>query len=779
MTTPPHDIDAETALLGAMLLQNSAVQAVCEAVVASDFYDTKHALIYDAILRLYNRGDVIDAVSVRNELRELGTLKLIGDETILVTYQSDCPSWGGAAKWGEIIIGHSLRRRLIGEGRELIEQAQNLAIDVEDVLETHQESMANMAVALIDKEPDDISVEEFMAQPRETINPWVVHGIIRRQHKLMLVGGEGAGKAISVDTPILTSRGWVTMGEVVVGDDVFHPSGHPTKVVAVTAPFMGPSYDVGFSDGSSVIAHKDHLWLTETLKSREKTAAELRRGPRLWDGRTQIHKRTEYPTVITTQEIHDTLLARNGHAANHSVEVAFPLQYPEVKLPISPYTFGAWLGDGTSCSADITCADEEIIEEIRSEGWVVKKHASNQYGWGISNGQWNDGLVARAKRLGVWNNKHIPTIYKTASFDQRLAVLQGLMDTDGTVGTGGDRSGRGNGMSPCEIILTRKVLAEDAYELILGLGIKATFRTGRAKIQGRDCGEKYRIVFQTDLPIFRLPRKVARMAPLRTKRAKLRYITSCESVGDQLVRCIQVDAGDGMFLIGRNLIPTHNSWILRFTAICAAYGIQPWRHERVRPVRTLIIDAENPMDALFESFETILKKATSYNPQGETVNRLWWKPQGVNLRNRADLAALENVIRVRRPDLVCMGPLYAMYENSAKDFGWETAAREVQVALKKLMVRYNFALMIEDHAPQPSGGAKRDMRPYGSSFWRRWPDIGIGMEADGQREDRFKLTRWRGDRVPTDWPKVIERGSATGSSWPFVGYWEGFDDARF
>ena len=126
-----------------------------------------------------------------------------------------------------------------------------------------------------------------------------------------------------------------------------------------------------------------------------------------------------------------------------------------------------------------------------------------------------------------------------------------------------------------------------------------------------------------------------------------------------------------------------------------------------------------------------------------------------------------------RPDLVCMGPLYAMYENSSKDFGWETAAREVQGVLKGLMVRYNFALMLEDHAPGGTGDGKRQIRPYGSSFWRRWPDIGIGMEPVTEgRDDVLELKRWRGDRVPTDWPKIIERGNITGSPWPFLGRWE-------
>ncbi len=136
-----------------------------------------------------------------------------------------------------------------------------------------------------------------------------------------------------------------------------------------------------------------------------------------------------------------------------------------------------------------------------------------------------------------------------------------------------------------------------------------------------------------------------------------------------------------------------------------------------------------------------------------------------------DLAEFENVLRVRRPDFVCMGPLYSLYSNNPKE-PWETGAIEVQKILKQLVVRYDLALMIEDHAPQADNSGNRHWRPYGSSMWLRWPDIGIGMKPIGESGNGFELIRWRGDRVPTDWPKFIERGAPLGSAWPFEGRWE-------
>ena len=212
------------------------------------------------------------------------------------------------------------------------------------------------------------------------------------------------------------------------------------------------------------------------------------------------------------------------------------------------------------------------------------------------------------------------------------------------------------------------------------------------------------------------------------------------------------------------------SVLMRYIAICAAYGLHPFRHSMERPIRTLIVDLENPEDVLTESFEMILKKVVQEVPQGITQNRLWWRPAGINLRNRVDLAQLENVIRVRRPELVCLGPMYCAFEMKPGE-PWETPARQVQNALKTLMVRYDFALIIEDHAPQADSSGKRPMRPYGSSFWRRWLDIGIGMEPINDPPTAFEMKIWKG-RVGTDWPKFIERGDTSGSTWPWVPRWE-------
>ncbi len=210
------------------------------------------------------------------------------------------------------------------------------------------------------------------------------------------------------------------------------------------------------------------------------------------------------------------------------------------------------------------------------------------------------------------------------------------------------------------------------------------------------------------------------------------------------------------------------SWLMRFIALCASYGIQPWRHTQIRPVRTMVIDAENPEDAMAESFKVILTKMTRERPDAareEIESRVWHRPAGINLRSKLDQAAFENLVRVRKPELVCLGPMYCVFETKPGE-PWETPAREVQAFLKTMMVRYDFALIIEDHAPQDRSGG---MRPYGSSFWRRWLDMGVALEPLNEDRTSYELKHWRGSRVTTDWPKYVHRSD----KWPFIGGWEG------
>ncbi len=421
-------------------------------------------------------------------------------------------------------------------------------------------------------------------------------GGLPRGRVVEIFGPEGSGKALALDTPIPTPKGWTTMGELSPGQEVFAGDGSPARVAFTTPVMMDREcFRVRFSDGTEITADADHQWVTTTL----------------W-GRTGRWS----PAVVTTRDMEATLWARDGHTLNHAIQVCGPLEYPAQELLVSPYTLGAWLGDGTTDAASITCVDPEILDEIRCDGYTVHHNnpgqtdrapryriarmagkpvcllagprcsaggtalarglCKNHYESERRNGRVSEwpvrpavSLATQLRELGVLGNKHIPERYLHASITQRLTLLQGLMDTDGTVGTGGSGTGRGSGIAACEFSVVNERLANDVHELLLGLGIKVTLRESPAVLRGRVVGTRYRLGFQTDLPVFRLPRKAMRLTPLRTRRAKLRYVTTVEPVATVPVRCIQVDHPSHTYLAGHECIPTHNTTVALHAAASA------------------------------------------------------------------------------------------------------------------------------------------------------------------------------------------------------------------
>jgi hypothetical protein len=148
------------------------------------------------------------------------------------------------------------------------------------------------------------------------------------------------------------------------------------------------------------------------------------------------------------------------------------------------------------------------------------------------------------------DGKYVPRAYLEAGVGQRLALLQGLMDTDGYVD---DVAGR------CEFTSINEGLADAVVELAASLGFRPIKSQGRATLNGVDHGPKYRVKFTPDRPVFRLQRKLARQKSLDARFHRFRAIDVVRAVASVPVRCIQVAAPGGVFLVSRSFIPTHNS----------------------------------------------------------------------------------------------------------------------------------------------------------------------------------------------------------------------------
>lgn len=356
----------------------------------------------------------------------------------------------------------------------------------------------------------------------------VTHGEIK---DLLVNVFPGAMKALDVETPILTTWGWKRHGDLKVGDFVFGPSGEPRRVDGVTDHRPETAYEVAFDDGTKIIAGAGHLWEVERDYPQE--------GP--------YGKRVRRKTVVSTPELIESVKGRALQRPDR-IETCRPIQFPPRRFLIDPYLLGAWLGDGATLSGVIYTAeqDREHFERLgRVTSTTIGPNGRQDFHRiGI------DGFQVRLRILGLLGNKHIPDDYLEASVEQRIALLQGLMDTDGSV-----EKTRGT----CSFTTKLKHLADQMVMLLSSLGIKANANESWSTIKGQKFGPYWQISFTAPLglKVFRLDRKQSRVRFAQSKRANGRYVKSVRDIGEKWVNCIQVEGS--LYLAGRKFVTTHNS----------------------------------------------------------------------------------------------------------------------------------------------------------------------------------------------------------------------------
>lgn len=222
--------------------------------------------------------------------------------------------------------------------------------------------------------------------------------------------------------------------------------------------------------------------------------------------------------------------------------------------------------------------------------------------------------------------------------------------------------------------------------------------------------------------------------------------------------------------------------LLRFIAAHAAAGRDPWHPATfIEPRRVLYVDTENPAETILHQ----IKIANRYPgvdlvQEGKDNFFIWHREGGMNLRDRRPQAEFESVLHKVQPEIVMAGPLYKLYRRSPRE-DMEMAALEFTEVLDDFRVRFKFGLMLEHHAPKATGGAFRDLNPFGSSLFMRWPEIGLTLDYDGTVEDdatnyELRIGRFRRDRVVHDWPSKIERNDRYRSAWS--PYWAMGREAR-
>ncbi|MDQ3603383.1 MAG: replicative DNA helicase, partial [Actinomycetota bacterium] len=136
---PPHDLDAERAVIGAMLVSETAVAAVAERLAAEDFYSEVHRIIYGAMMRLYSRGEPIDQLTLTNELRSVNEFERIGGRPYVFQIVESVPTAANAGRYADIVRGKALLRAIIDVGSRITEDAFREPEDVSEALDSAEQ----------------------------------------------------------------------------------------------------------------------------------------------------------------------------------------------------------------------------------------------------------------------------------------------------------------------------------------------------------------------------------------------------------------------------------------------------------------------------------------------------------------------------------------------------------------------------------------------------------------------------------------------------------------
>jgi predicted phage terminase large subunit-like protein len=339
------------------------------------------------------------------------------------------------------------------------------------------------------------------------------------------------GKACKLSTPILTDNGWKKHGELQVGDYVYHPSGKPIKVLANIPQTEPCTLEVELSNGEKIKVHPNHEWTVMD--------------------RTWKEFRTLETKALVDNLISEGVRGKRGVRYRYQLPFRGRLEFEEQDLEIDPYYLGAWLGDGAKGAHYIyEGANDTEVGEALSKIYDITKVTRHKT-TGVKLIQFSkQNIVDNLKVLGVHNNKHIPLKYIFNSEENRLKLLAGLIDTDGSLSSKTGQS---------RFINTNKRLIEDVELLLMSLGYTysvtkaATKRTDRKIKDVQDC---YTIGFT---PHDKIPCKVSRKQSDFVKmqrKVSIKNIIPCEPVDGN---CITVDSPDGLYLVGKKMVPTHNS----------------------------------------------------------------------------------------------------------------------------------------------------------------------------------------------------------------------------
>lgn len=385
----------------------------------------------------------------------------------------------------------------------------------------------------------------------------------KKSPRLIICMPPRSGKLCADSTPVLTTTGWKTHGDLNVGDYVFSPSGNPIKIIAIGNKSLA-THKVIFSNGEEIKVHLDHEWTIYSRPQKKYKTVETRFF-------TDPSPRTKKVRNLTSGEI-----GKRGGRYIYQVDSNQSLQFQEKKHILPPYCLGVWLGDGTSIAPRISMCpkDAQIVKNeferlnvpITGE-WQHSKTKVKTFSFASGVPNQRNSFSKELKRLNLINNKHIPNEYKYDNEKNLRELIAGLIDTDGTYIKKEDRYV----FSTCSL-----GLANDVVEVLRLIGEIPHLRKVEPTLSSSGIQGKKVIYTVSFYPFKRIPCRLERKKTVHTRLVRRIGIVSVIPLENPEVgNCIQVDSEDGLYLVGKQLIATHNSEIVSRRFPAYALGRNP------------------------------------------------------------------------------------------------------------------------------------------------------------------------------------------------------------
>ncbi|HEX6633466.1 MAG TPA: replicative DNA helicase [Usitatibacter sp.] len=555
---PPHSVEAEQAVLGGLLLSNASWDRIGDVVSESDFYRADHRVLWRAITKLIEDNKPADVLTVAEALKVTGELQDVGGVAYVHQLASGTPSAANIRRYAEIVRERAIMRKLaeVGtsiadaayspqgrEARQLLDEAETRILEIGESGGRSSESFAKMSTVLAEvmsrldelhRNPASVTGKATGFVDLDEMTTGLQDGDL-----VIVAGRPSMGKAMPLDAKIRTPRGWAAMGDLRVGDALASVDGAPSIVTGVYPQGVRQVYRITFSDGRSAEACAEHLWRVHF---------------REWDA----------PRVLSTGRLIEMLGAERYR---HRLWIDMPNGEfgHDDELPVDPWLLGALLGDGmlSGSSPVFSTAGAEMRERVaEAAGEGLSRGTIGEYDFRLSSGaRGGIGRVDRVKEglrsLGLWgvgsHESYIPRIYRNASRAARLALLQGLLDTEGWVEKWGS----------VRYCTTSYRLARDVTEVVRSLGGWCRMSDERTSFTHNGVKKSGRDAFVLDIhhpeprSLFRLAHKRGRL-PERYRREYRPVIASIVPSRVVATQCIAVSHPSRLY-IADDYVVTHNT----------------------------------------------------------------------------------------------------------------------------------------------------------------------------------------------------------------------------